>query len=586
MQQIFKLAYLPLALLLLVLAVSSCKKEKDEGFPITNDFRVLKVNIDGDAAASGITEVSILADIELVFSHKLNTSALEGGISITPAAAFTLSYDNSGSFATLSFDAPLQYETEYTLNLPRGTYGSNGEASTGDFTFTFKTHPFTAPGITLTGSAPSFFEGEMLTITAELAFSIFDDVTLDLVFSGSATDAIDYSPSATSMIIPAGSTSATIELTAFSDAEEEGAETISISIANLVNAVEAQPQILDISLGDTPPALEFKGCMSLKIGGTSTNGRAIHLRVLEDIADLSEFGIGIANNGGGSDGREIDFPAMSVNAGDDILLVRDIDEAGLATYFGDCYMEFDHVIPTDALNFNGDDPFELYKASAVIETYGDVEVIGTGLEWEYTGSWAYKLAGVWEYGKVDCAANSTSLQDADCVYPFCAPLQLNGVMALLWDGSGTNGGKAVHVRANRPIADLGIYGLGTANNGGGTNGVEFTFPSMAVNEGDHILVAREPATIAAYFGTCYDGYAQVFQADAMNQNGDDAIELFNGLDVIETFGDANVDGTGQPWEYSGAWAYKKAGVWILDALDCAAGSTTTQSSACPYEFCQ
>jgi hypothetical protein len=406
------------------------------------------------------------------------------------------------------------------------------------------------------------------------------------VFAGTATgNGTDYTVSAGSLSIPAGSTTASVELTALNDAEIEGVETISISLANLVNATENQPQMLNLTLGDAPPALILKGVMSLKIGGTATNGRAVHMRVLEDIADLSVYGLGIANNGGGSDGREIDFPAMSAAAGDDILLIRDADLAGVTTYFGACFSEFDLVIETGSLNFNGDDPFELYKNTTVIETYGDVELQGTGLEWEYTGSWAYKLKDTWEYGQVDCSANSTSLQDAACVYPFCFPLQLQGVSALLWDGSGTNGGKAVQVRVNRDIADLSQYSLGVANNGGGTDGIEYTFPAQAAQEGDHILVSREPTTIGAYLGTCYNRYAEVFQTDAMSQNGDDAIELFDGMTIIETYGDANVDGTGQTWDYEGSWAFKIGGIWTYGGTNCAAGSTSNQSSPCPYSFC-
>lgn len=585
MKLILNRSYLLIAMLL-ALAITSCKNKDDDGFPITNDFRILQVKIDGDAATSGATNVSVVAELELVFSHKVSTSAFESGLSISPAVAYSLSYHISGSIVRINFDAPLDYETTYTLSLPTGTYGAGGEASVENFNFEFTTRPFTAPEISLSSTEPGLFEGETITITANLSFSIFNDVTFDLNFAGSAIKDSDYTVSATTLTIPAGSTTATVDLVALNDADTEGSETIDITFSNIVNAVESQPQVLTLTLGDQPPALAFKGVMSLKIGGTSTNGRAIHLQALEDIADLSVYGIGIANNGGGSDGREIDFPATSANAGDDILLIRDQDVAGLSAYFGDCYSDFEVVVETADLNFNGDDPFELYQGMAVIEVYGDVELQGTGLDWEYTGSWAYKFNGFWEYAQVDCSANSTSLQDAACTYPFCVPLQLYGVMAISWDGSGTNGGKAVHVRAHRDIPDLSIYGLGTANNGGGTDGVEFNFQSMAVSEGQHILVAREPATLAAYFGSCYDGYALVEQSDAMNQNGDDAIELFNGTDVVDTYGDADVDGTGQSWEYTGAWGYRMNGVWTYGALDCAAGSTTTQSSACPYGFCQ
>lgn len=575
-----------LAAALLFAALWSCENMEDDGLPITNDLRVLQVKSGNTVLTSGLTGVSVLADFELVFSHGLNTSAFEAALSISPTVAYTLSYDETASFVTLSFDEPLDYERAYTIALPQGTYGRGGEASTEDFSFAFTTAAFNAPPVTLSSSELSFFEGETITITATIPGPILETVSMDLVFDGTAEgEGIDYEVSSGSIVIPAGETSASVELTGLDDAETEGEETIIITLDNLVNGVESMPQRLDLTLGDTPPAIAFKGIMSLKIGGTSNNGRAVHLRVLEDIADLSEYGIGIANNGGGTDGREIDFPAISVVAGDDVLLVRDIDEAGLAAYFEDCYNDFEHVVPSGGVNFNGDDAVELFKGNTVIETFGDPDLIGTDQEWEYAGTWAYKLKGIWEYGQLDCSANSTTTSSSPCVYPFCQALQLQGVLAILWDGSGTNGGKAVHLRANRAIPDLSRYGVGVANNGGGTDGIEVTFSAVSLEEGDHVLIAREPATLASYFGNCFDRYDYVVQDDAMNQNGDDAIELFDGMDVIETFGDINVDGTGQFWDYEGSWAYKVGSQWAYGGVDCAAGSSSTQSSACPYLFC-
>ena len=54
-------------------------------------------------------------------------------------------------------------------------------------------------------------------------------------------------------------------------------------------------------------------------GFGTTAGKAIHLRVLADISDLSIY-VGVANNGGGTDGIEITFNSISVSAGDDILV--------------------------------------------------------------------------------------------------------------------------------------------------------------------------------------------------------------------------------------------------------------------------
>ena len=40
----------------------------------------------------------------------------------------------------------------------------------------------------------------------------------------------------------------------------------------------------------------------IDFGLGTTAGKAIHLRVLADISDLSAYGVGVANNGGGTDG--------------------------------------------------------------------------------------------------------------------------------------------------------------------------------------------------------------------------------------------------------------------------------------------
>jgi hypothetical protein len=394
-----------------------------------------------------------------------------------------------------------------------------------------------------------------------------------------------------SITIAPGNTSGKVELITIADGEAEGEERITVALQNLVNVVEEEPQQLDLALGDSAPGLELKGVMELAnyIGGSSGRVRAIHLRVLGDIPNLGVYGVEIASNGADPNPSDIEFtfPDMtSASAGDDLFIVRDADEANAQAYFESCYSGFT-VFTSDRITQNGDDAILLYNNGVAIESFGQPGVDGTGTYWEYSGSWAYKLNGEWIYAGVACVESVGTETNATspCRYPFCSAIQLQGVSALLWDGSGTNGGKFVQVRANQDIEDLSQYSLGVANNGGGTDGIEYTFPVMSVKEGDQILVSREPGTIATYLGSCYGLFAQVVQSDAMTQNGDDAIELFDGDTVIETYGDADVDGTGQPWEYAGSWAFK-TGKWTYGGVDCASGSTSTQSSACPYAFCE
>lgn len=112
--------------------------------------------------------------------------------------------------------------------------------------------------------------------------------------------------------------------------------------------------------------------------------------------------------------------------------------------------------------------------------------------------------------------------------------------------------KVVEFYAIQDIADLSIYGFGSANNGGGTDGEEFTFPSLSLTAGDYYYVSLDSTNFFDFFGF----YPNYTEGTASNVNGDDAIELFKNGVVIDVFGDINIDGTGTPWDYLDGWAYR------------------------------
>jgi hypothetical protein len=157
------------------------------------------------------------------------------------------------------------------------------------------------------------------------------------------------------------------------------------------------------------------------------------------------------------------------------------------------------------------------------------------------------------------------------------------------DGPLTGGlPKAVEVRACADIADLSIYGLGSANNGGGTDGEEFTFPADSAVEGQFIYVASEAPQFTAFFG-----FAPDYTHSMANINGDDAIELFMNGSVVDVFGDINLDGTGEPWEHLDGWAYRvdETGPdgttfvlanWFFSGPNALDGETTNATAAVPF----
>ena len=131
----------------------------------------------------------------------------------------------------------------------------------------------------------------------------------------------------------------------------------------------------------------------------------------------------------------------------------------------------------------------------------------------------------------------------------CGNMMITGVV----DGPIPGGlPKAIELYAVQDISNLSDYGVGSANNGNGTDGEEFTFDQMQISEGTFIYVASDSTEFEAFFGFKPD-----FVSNAALINGDDAIELFCNGNVIDVFGDIDVDGSGQTWDYQDGWTYRK-----------------------------
>lgn len=149
--------------------------------------------------------------------------------------------------------------------------------------------------------------------------------------------------------------------------------------------------------------------------------------------------------------------------------------------------------------------------------------------------------------------------------------------------------KVVSFYAIEDIADMSIYGFGSATNGGGSDGIEFNFPNVALTAGQHYHVTTDDAAFSAFFGF----NADAVEALASSINGDDAIELFLNGNVIDVYGDINADGSGLPWDYLDGWAYRNSGSqpnngvfniseWTISGIDVFDGQTTNATSPTPY----
>lgn len=208
-----------------------------------------------------------------------------------------------------------------------------------------------------------------------------------------------------------------------------------------------------------------------------------------------------------------------------------------------------------------------------------------------TGNYTMAASEIDGGSSVDCGPMSLSadITSFSCSDITTGPAANDLIITGAYDGplpGGTPKGIELYVVNN--IADLSQYGFGSANNGGGTDGEEFTFPAVPATAGQFIYIANESTEFTNWFG-----FAPDYTSGAANINGDDAIELFYLGGVIDVFGDINVDGTGEPWEYMDGWAYRNNGTgpdgttfqlgsWSFSGPNALDGETTNGTATMPF----
>ena len=170
-----------------------------------------------------------------------------------------------------------------------------------------------------------------------------------------------------------------------------------------------------------------------------------------------------------------------------------------------------------------------------------------------------------------------------------ASLSANLLVTGVFDGPLTGGiPKVIELYATADIPDLSLYGVSSANNGGGTTVTpEFLFSGSAT-AGDFLYVASESIEFTNYFG-----FAPTFTDGVASINGDDAIEVFQNGVIIDIFGEVDVDGSGTAWDYVDGWAYRVDGTgpdgstfalgnWTFSGINANDGQTSNATAANPF----
>ncbi len=181
-------------------------------------------------------------------------------------------------------------------------------------------------------------------------------------------------------------------------------------------------------------------------GGTP---KGLELYVVNNIPDLSIYGLESTTNGAAAAGEEFTFPNDPATAGTFIYVAT--EAPNFTQYLG--------VAPTytnGVMGVNGDDTVILYQNGGIIDSVGEIGVDGTGTAWEYLDGWAYRSNGFGPNATFNAAE-----------WTFSGPNAVDGCD--LGDDTGTNAGCAS------------VFPIGTYSPAGSSCGVTLGSATVVCN---------------------------------------------------------------------------------------------------------
>lgn len=117
----------------------------------------------------------------------------------------------------------------------------------------------------------------------------------------------------------------------------------------------------------------------------SSTFQVLEVVATEDIPDLSIYSIRVLSNGQPADYPFPNIIPLSGSATAGQFLYATPSQLDFRDFFG-----FDADFVTTAFNFNGDDVIAILLDGAFVDVFGVIGVDGSGQNWEYTDTWAYR----------------------------------------------------------------------------------------------------------------------------------------------------------------------------------------------------
>lgn len=246
----------------LAIPVSISVEVIQEGEPSIQSTPVVSLTRSTDSIVENGGTASVIATLDATASATVDVvvqfagSASTGSDYTLSTTTISIASGNTSGSLTATAISDLVYEGDETFTASIASV-SGGGASIGSASYASVTiiDDESPPVVNLSASTTSIVENVgRAYVVFRLANASYQDVTIGLGFSGSATLNTDYSASSNSLIVAAGGTSGSISVTAIQDSTYEGNETILVGITSVTNGSAGATNSLSITLVDDDPA--------------------------------------------------------------------------------------------------------------------------------------------------------------------------------------------------------------------------------------------------------------------------------------------------------------------------------------------
>ena len=215
-------------------------------------------NSNAIATLSAVSAKEVTVNMTWSGNATLNSDYTVTGSTITIPAGSTSGYVTMNNIADTHYEGGSENIGVTIASATNATIGNPSIA------FMTQNDDDAMPSVTLTKGASSMIEtGGSVTLTATLSAVSGLATTVNLAYSGTATNGTDYA-NVSSIVIPAGSLSASITITTISDNVAESNETIIADIVSVTNGTEngTQQQTIIITDDDILPSVSLSASVT------------------------------------------------------------------------------------------------------------------------------------------------------------------------------------------------------------------------------------------------------------------------------------------------------------------------------------